>query len=72
MAQSGKETAEVNVMHEINTMTARILLICAFGVDINDKEVDFWVNGKLEKRTVGVSLCETFNDLVKRIGSPHV
>ena len=53
-------------------MTARILLICAFGVDINDKEVDFWVNGKLEKRTVGVSLCETFNDLVKRIGSPHV
>ena len=51
-------------MHEINTMTTRILLICCFGADFADEEVDFWVNGKLEKRTVGFSLSATFHSLV--------
>ena len=40
-------------MHEINTMTTRILLVCAFGVDHADEEIDYWVNGRPEKRSVG-------------------
>ena len=59
-------------MHEVNTMTTRILLVCAFGVDIAEQEVDYWVNGRLEKRTVGFSLSATFHCLISRIGSPHV
>lgn len=50
----------VDIMHEMNTMTTRILLVCAFGVDHADEEIDYWVNGHLEKRTVGQSLSLTF------------
>ena len=53
-------------------MTTRILLVCAFGVDIADQKVDYWNNGKLEKRTVGYSLENTFNNLIQRIVAPHV
>ena len=53
-------------------MTTRILLVCAFGVDIADHEVDYWNNGKLEKRTVGYSLENTFINLISRIIAPHV
>lgn len=58
------KNGEVDIMQEVNTMTTRILLVCAFGVDIADQKVDFWINGRLEKRTVGFSLLATFNDLV--------
>lgn len=53
-------------------MTTRILLLCAFGVDFADEPIDYWVNGRLEKRTVGFSLSATFNNLVQRVGSAHV
>ena len=53
-------------------MTARILLVCAFGVDIADEEIEYWVKGKRETRTVGVSLSQTFNDLIQRVAAPHV
>lgn len=65
-------TAEVDIMEEINAMTARILLICAFGVDFSDEPIDYWFNGRLEKRSVGFSLTHTFGDLLARLGSPHV
>ena len=72
LAKSGNKSAVVDVIKEVNDMMARILLICAFGVDFADKEVDFWVDGKLEKRTVGLSLVTTFNSLINRIAVPHV
>ncbi len=59
-------------MEEVNTMTTRILLVCALGVDIADDEVDFWVGGRLEKRKVGFSLLQTFGDLIQRVGAAHV
>ena len=37
ISESKGEWAEVNVMKEVNTMTSRILLVCAFGVDIADE-----------------------------------
>lgn len=66
------KNGEVDIMQEVNTMTTRILLVCAFGVDIADQKVDYWVNGRLEKRTVGFSLLATFGDLIQRVGAPHV
>ena len=68
----GSNKANIDIMEEVNTMTTRILLVCAFGVDIADQEVDYWIKGRCEKRTVGFSLSATATDLVARIGSPHV
>ena len=41
--------AEVNIMAEIGLMTARILLVCALGVDCAEAQVDFWENGVRSK-----------------------
>ena len=34
--------------------------------------VDFWKNGKSEKRGLGNALRETFGSLISRISAPHV
>ena len=36
---------EVDIMNEVGLMTARILLVCALGVDCAEDPVDFWENG---------------------------
>ena len=59
-----KDKNEIDILNEINTMTTRILLTCAFGVDIADEKIDFWVNGQLQKCKVGQSLSLTFNDMI--------
>ena len=59
-----KQYADINVVQEVNKMMSRILLTCAFGVDLADEEVNYWVNGSLQKRTVGFSLSTTFHDLI--------
>ena len=56
----------------MNRMTSRIMLICCFGIDIADEEVDYWVNGKKEKRPIGVAASNTFNSLVQRVAAPHI
>lgn len=48
------------------------MLVCAFGQDIADVEVDYWENGVLGKRTVGFSLATTFHSLINRVVAPHV
>jgi len=59
-------------MQEVNRMTTRILLVCAFGLDIADMKVDYWIDGVLGKRSVGYSLETTFQGLVQKITSPHI
>lgn len=39
--------SEIDIMSEINNMTTRILIVCAFGIDISDELVDFYENGRL-------------------------
>jgi len=34
--------AEIDIMEEIGLMTARILLVCALGIDCAEEPVDFW------------------------------
>ena len=69
---AGKSSAEIDIIMEVNTMQSRILLVCAFGKDIADEKVDYWINGRLTQRTVGFSLATTFNDLINRLGAPHI
>lgn len=57
---------EINIMEEIGLMTARILLVCALGVDCAEDLVDYWVDGKCTKRTLAFSLRETFSSLIHR------
>ena len=53
-------------------MQARILLICALGEDLGEREVDFWRGGRLEKRSLPEVLRETFHGLINRMGDPHI
>ena len=53
-------------------MQARILLVCAFGVDYAEETVDFWISGRRTQKTLAFSLRETFANLVNRISSPHI
>lgn len=65
--------ADIDVYKEINKLQTRILLMCAFGVDdLADREVDYWKNGTLQKKTVGESLDSTFQALIQRVASPHI
>ena len=59
-------------MEEIGLMTARILLVCALGVDCAEAPVDFWENGVLGKKTVAYSLRVTFSNLLGRVAEPHI
>ena len=53
-------------------MSVRILVMCAFGEDISQDQIDYWYNGKLEKRSVSYSLRETLTLLVNRLSQLHV
>ena len=59
-------------MYEIGLMTARILLVCALGVDCAESPVDFWENGVQGKKAVAYSLRVTFSNLINRMSSPHI
>lgn len=52
-------------------MQVRILLTCALGEDISDLELDYWHNGRLEKRCISFILRETFAGCINRMSSPH-
>ena len=64
--------SEVDIMEEIGLMTARILLVCALGVDCAESPVDFWENGVLGKKTLAYSLRVTFSNLIGRMAEPHI
>lgn len=66
----GKTTIEL--ITEFNSMTARILLMCALGEDVTDQIVDFWKDGKKIKLTLGNALRLTFSCLISRMTYPKV
>ena len=72
VSEQGGPNAEVDVMEEIGLMTARILLICALGIDCAEEPIDFWQNGVCTRKTIAYSLRETFSNLINRITSPHI
>ena len=53
-------------------MTARILLVCALGIDCAEEPVDFWKSGRCTQKTVSYSLRETFSNLINRMTQPHI
>lgn len=52
-------------------MQVRILLMCALGEDVADRELDYWSSGRCEKRCVSFILRETFHGLIRRMAHPH-
>ena len=72
ISAKGGPKAEVDIMEEIGMMTARILLVCALGVDCAEQPVNFWKNGACSKVTLAYSLRETFGNLINRLTSPHI
>ena len=49
ISAEGGPKAEIDIMEEIGMMTARILLVCALGVDCAEEQVDYWEGGRLTK-----------------------
>ena len=71
LASAGPRTT-IDIVAETSMMQARILLICALGEDLGEREVDFWRGGRLEKRSLPEVLRETFHGLITRMGDPHI
>ena len=71
IASNGPKS-EVDIMDEVGLMTARIILMCSFGVDCAEAPVDFWENGKRGTVTLAHSLRCTFGNLINRMSSPHI
>ena len=69
-AKGGRQ--EVDIMEEIGLMTARILLVCALGVDCAEEPVNFWENGVKTQKTLAYSLRVTFSNIISRMISPHI
>lgn len=53
-------------------MHVRVMLMCAFGVDISDMPVDYEHNGRIEKKIVSYALRMTFHDCIARLSDPHI
>lgn len=53
-------------------MIARILLTCAFGLDIADMPIDYLLDGKVTKVPLVYLLRRTFSDLTERMSYPRV
>ena len=70
LASAGPRTT-IDLVSETSMMQVRILLMCALGQDFSDHDVDFWLNGKLGKVSLAVSLRECFHGLINRFGHPH-
>lgn len=56
----------------VSDMHVRILLMCAFGFDFSQEELDFEHEGKVEKKSVSYVLRTTFHECIKRMSDPHV
>lgn len=52
--------SEVNIIKEISNMMTSILLRCAMGTDISCLQIDYWEDGKLQKRDLSYALRNSF------------
>ena len=71
VARQGPRT-KIDIMEEIGMMTARIMLMCALGVDCAEHPVEFWENSRQGTKSLAYSLRFTFSNLVNRLLSPHI
>ena len=71
LASAGPQTS-VDIVSLTSMMTSRILLMCALGEDVSERQLDYWKGGKLEKQSVAFILRQTFAGLIKRMTYPHV
>lgn len=69
--QSG-DFVQLDLIDEVSLMFTRILLKCAMGESLDGVEIDYYIDGKLTKKSVPFSLRNTFNGCIERIAAPHV
>jgi cytochrome P450 len=62
----------INFMEEVSMMHVKILLQCAFGIDISDNLIDYEHDGKTEKKSVAYVLRTVFHDCINRMADPHI
>ena len=53
-------------------MHTRILLNCAFGVDLSQDLIEFEQNGKVGNYSVSFAMRTSFQDCLHRLADPHV
>jgi cytochrome P450 len=71
ISKSG-QPIQIEMMEMVSDMHVRILLMCAFGCDFSEQELDFEHDGKVEKKPVSYVLRTTFHECVSRLCDPHV
>ena len=59
-------------MEMVSDMHVRIMLMCAFGVDFSQEELDFEHDWKVEKNPVSFVLRTTVHECLNRVSDPHV
>ena len=59
-------------MEMVSDMHVRIMLMCAFGVDFSQEELDFEHDWKVEKKPVSFVLRTTVHECLNRVSDPHV
>jgi hypothetical protein len=45
----------------------KIFLCCAFGEDVSEKQIDYYVNGRKTQKTLAYSLRKVFQKCVDRL-----
>ena len=56
-----RKNKQMNLITEISTIQVKILLSCAFGEDVSDRVLDYYVNGEKTRKTVAFVLRDTFH-----------
>lgn len=69
MTKDGR--AKIEFMDEIAMTHVKIMLKTAFGQDISDRTIEYEENGKIVKTTIANALMATFQNCIKRMGTPH-
>ena len=72
LKESTEPRRQIDFIDQTSNMNVRIMLMCAFGEDMSQQQIDYWHNGRLEKRSLSFSLRETFHLLVNRLATPHI
>jgi hypothetical protein len=56
----------MDLIHEVSKTFVKIILTCAFGTDLSDKELVYYENGRKTTKTVPFILRNVFHNFLMR------
>ena len=62
----------MDLIDEISKTLIKILLMCSFGEDISETEIDYYMNGRKTRQTVAFVLREVFHKCIDRLTSAQI